>query len=377
MNPTGEQLLRRVAAALTQVRDQQGEDVVSSGRVRDLDATGEGMVRFRFALKPEDPGTLVRAARAAAEAVEGVQKVKIDVSLPAASGGPPRRGPAAPKPGLQPGTVPAPKPASRMRANFGKVIAVSSGKGGVGKSTVAVNLAAALGAGGLRVGLLDADIYGPNVPIMLGENRRPRVTGTKGAEKIEALEAHGILMMSLGLLLEESQPAIMRGPLISGILKQFLEQVEWGELDLLVVDMPPGTGDAQLSLAQTVDVDGAVMVTTPQDVSTGDVRRAINMFERVKTPVLGIVENMAGFICPCCGTEYDLFGKGGGDALARAAKVPLLGRIPLEMSVREGGDAGQPTVLAAPESGAGKALREVADRVLQALGQERPVGQAT
>ncbi|HEX6926171.1 MAG TPA: Mrp/NBP35 family ATP-binding protein [Longimicrobiaceae bacterium] len=366
MNPTGEQLLRRVAAALTQVRDARGEDVVSTGRVRDLQASEDGMVRFRFALQAEDPGTLVRSARAAAEAVEGVRKVKIDVALPAA-GGPTRRGPAVPKPGLKPGTVPAPKPAARLRANFDRVIAVSSGKGGVGKSTVAVNLAAALGANGRRVGLLDADIYGPNVPTMLGEHRRPRVTGSKGAEKIEPLEVHGIRIMSLGLLLEEAQPAIMRGPMISGILKQFLEQVEWGKLDLLVVDMPPGTGDAQLSLAQTVDVDGAVMVTTPQDVSTGDVRRAIKMFERVNTPVLGVVENMAGFVCPCCGTEYDLFGRGGGEELARVAEVPFLGRIPLEMAVREGGDTGHPTVLASPDSAAGRALREIADRVASAL----------
>lgn len=366
MTLTGEQLLRRVAAALTQVRDpRSGEDIVSTGRVRDLQATDDGMVRFRFALQAEDAGTLVRGARAAAEAVEGVQKVKIDVALPAA-GGAQRRGPAH-KPGLKPGTVPAPKPAARLRANFGRVVAVSSGKGGVGKSTVAVNLATALGAAGKRVGLLDADIYGPNVPTMLGEHRRPRVTGAKGSEKIEPLEAHGILLMSLGLLLDEAQPAIMRGPLISGILKQFLEQVEWGQLDVLVVDMPPGTGDAQLSLAQTVDVDGAVMVTTPQDVSTGDVRRAIKMFERVNTPVLGVVENMSGFICPCCGTEYDLFGKGGGEELARVAGVPFLGKIPLEMAVREGGDSGQPTVVSAPDSAAGRALRDLAERVLDEL----------
>lgn len=360
-----EQLLRRVAAALTGVRDADGEDVVSSGRVRDLSIEEEGLVRFRFVLQPDDPGTLVRAARAAAEGVEGVSKVKIDVKLPASqpsAGGAPPSGPQG-KPPLGPGNVPAPKPAPGLLGQVGHIVAVSSGKGGVGKSTVAVNLAASLAAEGHRVGLMDADVYGPNVPTMLGEKRRPRVSGSKGSEMIEPLEAHGVRVMSLGLLLEESQPAIMRGPLISGILKQFCEQVEWGELDYLVVDMPPGTGDAQLSLVQTVRVDGVVMVTTPQNVATGDVRRAIKMFERVKTPVLGIVENMSGFVCPCCDTRYELFGSGGGQALAEETGLPLLGQVPLEPAVREGGDAGAPTVLATPDSPAGRALRGVAERV--------------
>jgi ATP-binding protein involved in chromosome partitioning len=362
MSLTGEQLLRRVAAALTQVVDpRSGDDVVSSGRVRELDATDEGVVRFRFALQPEDPGTLVREARAAAERVEGVTRVKIDVTLPAAAGA----STSVPKPrGAQrAGTVPAPTPAPNLLPTVARGVAVSSGKGGVGKSTVSVNLAAAFAAQGLRVGLLDADVYGPNVPTMLGEKRKPRVTGTRGAEKIEALVAHGVRLMSLGLLLDEAQPAIMRGPLISGILKQFLEQVEWGELDVLLVDMPPGTGDAQLSLVQTVNVDGVVMVTTPQDVSTGDVHRAIKMFERVNTPILGVVENMSGFVCPCCGTTYDLFGTGGGSQLAEAAGVPFLGKVPLEVGVREGGDAGVPVVVAAPESAAARALLDLARTV--------------
>jgi ATP-binding protein involved in chromosome partitioning len=377
MSQTGDQILRRVAAALTQVVDERGgEDVVSSGRVRELQVSDEGLVRFRFHLQPGDPGTLVREARAAAEAVEGVSKVKIDVSLPAAGG--PQQGGAPPSPKsqspLRPGSVPAPTPAPNLLPTVERVIAVSSGKGGVGKSTVAVNLAAALATAGHRVGLLDADIYGPNVPMMMGERRKPRVTGAKGAEKIEPLEAHGVRMMSLGLLLEESQPAIMRGPMISGILKQFLEQVEWGDLDFLVVDMPPGTGDAQLSLVQTVDLDGVVMVTTPQDVSTSDVRRAIRMFERVNTPVLGVVENMSGFICPCCGNSFDLFGKGGGADLAGAMETVLLGQVPLEVAVREGGDRGDPIVLSSPDSPAGRALREVADSVLRELKVELPAG---
>lgn len=371
----GDQILRRVAAALTQVTDDaSGEDVVSSGRVRELQVSDDGVVRFRFALQPDDPGSLVRQARAAAEKVEGVAKVKIDVSLPAAAGGSAAKPGASPKGPLGPGNVPAPTPSPDLLPNIRHIIAVSSGKGGVGKSTVAVNLAAAMAAEGHRVGLLDADVYGPNVPMMLGEYRRPRVTGSKGSEMIEPLEAHGVRIMSLGLLLEDAQPAVMRGPLISGILKQFLEQVEWGDLDYLVVDMPPGTGDAQLSLVQSVTLDGVVMVTTPQDVSTGDVKRAIKMFERVKTRVLGLVENMSGFVCPCCGTSYDLFGKGGGAHIAATLDVPMLGQVPLELRVREGGDAGQPVVLSDPESAAAVALREVATRVLETVSGRAPAG---
>ncbi|HET7275257.1 MAG TPA: Mrp/NBP35 family ATP-binding protein [Longimicrobiaceae bacterium] len=366
MSSKSDQLLRRVAAALTQVVDQRsGDDVVSSGRVRELQATEGGLVKFKFALQPDDPGTLVRQARGAAEAVEGVEQVKIDVALPAASGA------EKPKPSskspLRPGSVPAPTPVPDLLPNVDRIIAVSSGKGGVGKSTVAVNLAAALVMDGKRVGLLDADVYGPNVPIMLGERRKPQVTGTKGAEMIEALEAHGIRLMSLGLLLEDAQPAIMRGPLISGILKQFLEQVQWGELDYLIVDMPPGTGDAQLSLVQTVNLDGVVMVTTPQDVATGDVLRASKMFERVNTRVLGVVENMSGFVCPGCGETYDLFGKGGGVRLAESTGTAFLGEVPIEVAVRTSGDAGVPVVLSQPDSPAGHALREVARRVVEAL----------
>lgn len=360
MQEKADQVLRRVAAALTQVvAPASGEDVISSGRVRELQLDGEGVVRFRFVLRPDDPGTLVREARAAVEAVEGVAKVKIDIGLPSMGGKKPQ-----PKGAQRAGSVPAPTPKPNLLPGVAHVVAVSSGKGGVGKSTVAANLAAALAAEGLRVGLLDADVYGPNIPMMFGEQRRPRVVGTKGAEMIEPLEAHGVRLMSLGFLLDESQPAIMRGPLITGVMKQFLEQVAWGELDYLVVDMPPGTGDAQLSLVQTIDIDGAVMVTTPQDVATGDVMRGIRMFERVNTRVLGVVENMSGFVCPCCNESYDLFGSGGGERLAEAAGVPLLGRVPLEMAVRTGGDEGRPIVLAAPESAAGRALREVAQRVV-------------
>ncbi|MBB4636932.1 Mrp/NBP35 family ATP-binding protein [Longimicrobium terrae] len=367
MQPTErDQVLRRVMAALSAIlHPTSGEDVVSSGRVRELDVLEDGTVRFRFALQADDPGTLVRQARTAAEKVEGVQKVKIDISLPAA-GAPQKKGP------LRAGNVPAPTPNANLLPGVSRIIAVSSGKGGVGKSTVAVNLAASLAKAGQRVGLLDADIYGPNVPIMFGETRKPRVVGDKGREKMEPLDAHGVRLMSLGFLLEDEQPAIMRGPMIAGILKQFLSEVAWGELDVLVVDMPPGTGDAQLSLVQTIRIDGVVMVTTPQDVSTGDVLRGIKMFERTNTPVLGVVENMAGFICPCCGQRYEIFGRAGGQRLASQTGLEFLGEVPLEMIVREGGDEGIPVVIGQPESPSAVALREIAERVSARLSAMAP-----
>jgi len=233
---------------------------------------------------------------------------------------------------------------------------------------VAANLAAAFARAGRVVGLLDADIYGPNIPLMFGVSQRPSVSGEKGQELIEPLEAHGVKLMSLGFLLDKEQPAIMRGPLVSGILKQFLEQVNWGALDLLVIDMPPGTGDAQLSLVQTIDLDGAVMVTTPQEVATGDVRRGVKMFERVNTRVLGVVENMSGLACPHCEEIIDVFGSGGGEKLAKEMNLPFLGRVPLDPAVRVSGDDGVPTVLSAPESGAAKALMAVKDAVEERLG---------
>ncbi len=356
-----------VITALSHVTAAGADDLVKSGRVQDIEVDAGGRVRFSFHLKPEDPSTLVKAARQAVEELSGVSEVKVNVQLPRLGGA---GGPSAPAGAkvLKPGSVPAPTPRPGLLPRVDRIVAVSSGKGGVGKSMVATNLAAALAADGLRVGLLDADIYGPNIPLMFGEQRRPRVTGGKGQVRIEPLEAHGVRLMSLGFLLEKEQPAIMRGPLIAGILKQFIEQVEWGELDMMVVDMPPGTGDAQLTLAQTIDLDGAVMVTTPQDVATGDVRRGIKMFERVNTQVLGVVENMAGWVCPHCGEETDVFGRGGGERLAGEMGIPFLGRIPLDAAVASAGDLGRPTVLADPEGPAGRALRAVASRLWERLG---------
>lgn len=365
-----EELKRSVMNRLTHVQHPHtGEDLVRGGQVREVEADEEGRVRFSFVLGAEDPGELVKAAREAVESLEGVSSVKVNLQLPRSGGEPaPPSGSAPPTGGgLKPGSVPAPTPKPGLLSEVEHVIAVSSGKGGVGKSMVATNLAAALAREGLRVGLLDADIYGPNIPRMFGETRRPRVTGEKGNEMIEPLEAHGVRLMSLGFLLEEEQPAIMRGPLIAGILKQFLEQVAWGSLDVMVVDMPPGTGDAQLSLVQTIDIDGAVMVTTPQAVSVGDVRRGVKMFERVNTRVLGIIENMGPMECPHCGEPIDVFGGGGGERLAREMGLPFLGTVPLDPSVRRAGDAGTPTVLSAPESPAGTALLELTAEVLRSV----------
>src|SRR5687767_1215479 len=352
----------RVTAALRAVRNSSGADVISAGAVQNLEADADGLVRFQFLLRPEDPGTLVREARAAAEAVAGVTKVKIDVRLPNAP-----QQQQGHRRTLQPGSVPAPKPDESLVRNIAHVVAVSSGKGGVGKSTVAANLAAALAMTGRRVGLLDADVYGPNIPIMFGEKRRPRVTGAAGEEKIVPLEAHGVKLMSLGLLLDDEQPAIMRGPLVSGILKQFLGQVDWGELDFLIVDLPPGTGDAQLSLVQLVKIDGAVLVTTPQDVATGDVRRAARMFERVNARIIGVIENMTGMECPHCGGKIDVFGSGGGRSLADDLHLPFPGEVPLDPRVRRAGDAGVPTAISLPDSTAGLAFHAVASRVAEAV----------
>ena len=371
-----------------------GQDVIACGQVAGVNVDEKGNARFVFSLQRGDPGALVRQARAAAEGVKGISAVKVDVRLPQSpasaeqgsdkpGGGveaparPTRPGSNAPgrrplssqppKRGLQPGSVPAPTPKPGILAGVKRIVAVSSGKGGVGKSMVSTNLAAYAASRGVTVGLMDADIYGPNIPVMFGEERRPAVTGAKGSEMIVPLESHGVRLMSLGFLLEREQPAIMRGPLIAGILKQFMEQVSWGRLDLMIVDMPPGTGDAQLSLVQTVDLDGALMVTTPQKVATGDVRRGVKMFERVNTRVMGIVENMCGFRIPGTGEILDLFGRGGGEELARELSVPFLGRIPLDMAVREAGDQGQPTVLSAPESDAGLALAQIGDELLATL----------
>jgi ATP-binding protein involved in chromosome partitioning len=239
------------------------------------------------------------------------------------------------------------------------VIAVASGKGGVGKSTTAVNLAAALRVLGARVGILDADIYGPSVPMMMGLLDRPR---TDQQNHIYPLEAYGVQFMSMGLLTDENTPVIWRGPMVGGIIQQFLSQVMWDNLDYLVIDLPPGTGDAQLTLCQRAPLSGAVIVTTPQEVSLLDARKGLKMFEKVQVPVLGIVENMSYFICGQCSTEHDIFKRGGGKHLAKTCGVPFLGDVPIETAICQGGDTGRPIVFDKPDSASAKAYIEIAKR---------------
>ncbi len=251
-----------------------------------------------------------------------------------------------------------------LLADVGAIIAVASGKGGVGKSTVAVNLAVALARQGLRIGLLDADVYGPSLPRMLGLDRRP---STKG-DKMIPLAAFGISAMSIGFLVDQDTAMIWRGPMVMSALEQMMREVAWGPLDVFVVDMPPGTGDAQLTMAQRVALAGAVIVSTPQDVALADARRGVRMFEKTRVPVLGLIENMSYFCCPNCGHRAEIFGHGGARAEATRLGVDFLGEVPLLLDVRASGDAGTPIVAAAPDSPAAQAFAQIASRVREKLG---------
>jgi len=244
-------------------------------------------------------------------------------------------------------------------------LAVSSGKGGVGKSTVAVNVALALRQAGAQVGLVDADVYGPNIPLMMGARGRPGMVNNR----IIPVLAYDVKVMSIGFFVREGDPVVWRGPMIHSAIQQFLKDVEWGELDYLIFDMPPGTGDAQLSLSQVLPLSGAVMVTTPQDVSLLDVRKGLAMFQKMNVPILGIVENMAGFACPHCGHLTPIFGEGGGARLAGEFGVPVLGSIPLDPDTRVGGDTGAPIVVARPDSAQAEAFRRVAQAITARLAE--------
>jgi ATP-binding protein involved in chromosome partitioning len=340
-----------VLDALRQIKDPDlHKDIVTLGFIKDLKIIG-AEVSFRIVLTtPACPvkAEMESAAQDLVGALPGITSVKVtmDAEVPKGRG----IGDKISVPGVR------------------NIIAVSSGKGGVGKSTVAVNLAVSLAQDGARVGLMDADVYGPNVPIMLGvSNAKPEVVD---GNKLLPIEAHGVRLMSMAILQPGDKPMIVRGPILHGLVKQFLSDVKWGELDYLIVDMPPGTGDVQLSLAQLVPVQGAVLVTTPQDVAVADVRRALRMFETVAIPVLGVVENMSYFIAPDTGNRYDIFGEGGGQKLAEMYGVPFLGAIPLGIEVREGGDNGVPVVVSQPDSPQALAFRHVAEEVARQVSIE-------
>src|SRR5499426_2392081 len=328
--------------ALRAVKDPDlHKDIVALNMIRDVKICG-GVVSFRFVLTT--PACPVRdqlkfEAERTVMAVPGVERVevKMEAEVPKARG-------AIDKADI---------------AGVKHIIAVSSGKGGVGKSTVAVNLALSLGLMGAKVGILDTDVYGPNVPIMMGGKDMPIVRG----EMIVPPVYHGVKTMSIGLLNPGDKAVVWRGPMLHSAVSQFLRQVEWGELDYLIVDMPPGTGDVQLSLAQMVSLAGAVLVTTPQEVALGDVRKAYNMFEQLHVPILGVVENMSYFECPNDGAKFFIFGNGGGEALAQRFDLPFLGAIPIAINIREGGDLGIPVVISQPDGPQAKAFQNVAQNI--------------
>jgi ATP-binding protein involved in chromosome partitioning len=351
-------MIARAQAALDSVTNPRtGQGLVASGMIQDL-RLDAGAPVFNFLLRRDDPATLVRQARQAfAEA--GLPNPRITVTDPA---GPAQ--PSHPPPQSAQAGVPAPTPMAVP--GIDRVIAISSGKGGVGKSTVSVNVAIALAARGKRVGLIDADFYGPDVPRMMGMYERPGIDAEK---RIIPLEAAGVKLMSIGFLVDRDAPAIWRGPIITKVLQQFLHDVRWGDLDYLLIDLPPGTGDAQLSLVQQVMVSGAVIVTTPQEVAVGDALRGAKMFERVNVPLLGVVENMSGFIDPTTGMRHDLFGEGGGARLADELGVPLLGQVPLQLGLADAADGGRPIVVDAPGSAAAVMLTEIADQVARRVAE--------
>src|SRR3954467_12595605 len=336
MPVTNDEVLR----ALSVVKDPDlGRDLVTLGMIENVNIDQTGNVSFTIVLTtPACPvkEQLKQQSESVVSAIPGVRGVTAEVTSRV------RSGTMTQREGI-PGVS--------------NTIAVGSGKGGVGKSTVAVNLALALAREGARVGLLDADVYGPNVPLMMGSTARPM----QGPDnKIVPIEAYGLKLISMGFFIDADSPVIWRGPMLTKLLTQFMYDVNWGELDYLIMDMPPGTGDIQLTTAQSVPLTGAVMVSTPQDVALLDAGKALMMFKKLNVPVLGIVENMSTFVCPHCGDPTDLFGHGGAQAAAVRYGVPFLGEIPLHLSIREGGDSGRPVVADAPESPQAQAFVQVA-----------------
>ncbi len=344
-----------VLAALRTVQEPElGGDLVSRNMIKDLVITGSDAaftIELTTPACPLKDQIEVEVRRALAPI--GIQGVTIEWAATV------RRA--------------APRTAEQLVPGVKNVIAVASGKGGVGKSTVSVNLAVALANSGASVGLLDADITGPNVPMMMGIDGQPTASANN---KIVPLERHGVKVISIQFFVPEGQPIVWRGPLIGGAISQFLRDVEWGELDYLVVDLPPGTSDAQLTLAQAVPISGTVLVTTPQDVALSDVTKALAMLQRLNVPVIGIVENMSGFVCPHCGETTEIFGHGGGERFAREHGLEFLGKVPLDVTVRQGGDAGIPAVAQRSPGPAAAALVAVAGLVAAEMSVRAATAQA-
>jgi ATP-binding protein involved in chromosome partitioning len=354
-----------IAASLAKIPTPAGQPLADSGTLSDIVVT-DGKVFFSInvdatAVPRWEP--VRKAAEAAVRAVPGVQSAMVVLTAERPAGRAPAGGDAR-RPGAAAGARGGPS-AAQAPEGVKAIIAVASGKGGVGKSTTAVNLALALRDIGLKVGMLDADIYGPSVPKLLAIRGRPQ---TIGGTRLLPMDGYGLKVMSIGFLVEEETPMIWRGPMVMSALTQMLRDVEWGTLDVMVVDMPPGTGDAQLTMAQQVPLAGAIIVSTPQDLALIDARRGIAMFGRVNVPVLGIVENMSYFVCPQCGGRSDIFGHGGARHEAERLGVPFLGEVPLDMAIRETSDSGRPVVATDPDGSHAAAYRAIAAKVRDQLG---------
>ena len=374
---------KQIFDALTNVRDpDKGQDIIKLDMVQGLQIK-DGHVAFAIEVDAERGPNLEPLRKEAEKTVHdlpGVITATVVLTAERAAsgdgGGGGGNGGAAPSsghshshtppPGNQQGAAPGID--MDILAGVGSIVAVASGKGGVGKSTTAINIAMGLAAAGHKVGLLDADIYGPSMPRMMGISGRP---ASEDGRTLDPMENYGVKVMSMGFLVEEDTPMIWRGPMVQSALEQMMRDVNWGELDVMIVDMPPGTGDAQLTMAQRVPLTGAVIVSTPQDIALLDARKGLNMFRKVEVPVFGIVENMSYFACPKCGEQTDIFGHGGAKATANELGVDFLGEIPLHLDIRETSDAGRPIVVSKPDSEHAKAYRAVADKVWEKIGEAK------
>ena len=346
-----------ILSALRRIEMPDGGDLVSRDLIRAVQVQGD-VVQFIIEAPGPELAARMEPVRAAAEAavagLAGVGQVRVALT----AHGPAPKAPAPPS--LKIGGHPKPQEGPTRPAGVQRILAIGSGKGGVGKSTVASNLAVALARAGRRVGLLDADIYGPSPPRMMGINKRP---ASPDGKTIIPLHAHGVTLMSIGFMMEEGKAVVWRGPMLMGALQQMLGQVEWGELDVLIVDLPPGTGDVQLTLCTKSELSGAIVVSTPQDVALIDARKALDMFATLKTPVLGLIENMSMFVCPDCGAEHQIFGQGGVAAEAVKMGVPLLGALPIDLETRLAGDGGTP--IAAGDGPMAQAYARIAEGLIK------------